>query len=183
VTDRFSAFRHSAYSRYFISRFCTSLGAQIVSVSVAWQIYDLTQNAALLGWIGLVQFLPALVLVVVTGVTADRFGRRNVMGLAVFVEMACALAILMLALTGKFEPFWVLAALTVFGVARAFYSPASSSLAVNLVPKEDFANAVGWITASWQLASILGPVLGGLIYGIGAPVAYTTAVSLFLISG
>jgi MFS family permease len=183
VTDRFSAFRYSAYSRYFISRFCTSLGAQIVSVSVAWQIYDLTQNAALLGWIGLVQFLPALVLVVVTGVTADRFGRRNVMGLAVFVEMACALAILMLALTGKFEPFWVLAALTVFGVARAFYSPASSSLAVNLVPKEDFANAVGWITASWQLASILGPVLGGLIYGIGAPVAYTTAVSLFLISG
>jgi len=183
VTDRFSAFRHSAYSRYFFSRFCTSLGVQIVSVSVAWQIYDQTQNAALLGWIGLVQFLPALVLVVVTGVTADRFGRRNVMGLAVFVEMACALAILALALSGHFDPILVLGTLTIFGVARAFYSPASSSLAVNLVPKEDFANAVGWITASWQLASILGPVLGGLIYGIGAPIAYGTAVSLFLLSG
>jgi MFS family permease len=183
VTDRFSAFRHSAYSRYFFSRFCTSLGVQIVSVSVGWQIYDQTQNAALLGWIGLVQFLPALVLVVVTGVTADRFGRRNVMGLAVFVEMACALAILALALSGHFDPVLVLGTLTVFGIARAFYSPASSSLAVNLVPKEDFANAVGWITASWQLASILGPVLGGLIYGIGAPIAYGTAVSLFLISG
>lgn len=183
MTDRFSAFRHSAYSRYFFSRFCTSLGVQIVSVSVAWQIYDQTQNAALLGWIGLVQFLPALVLVVVTGVTADRFGRRNVMGLAVFVEMACALAILALALSGHFDPILVLGTLTIFGVARAFYSPASSSLAVNLVPKEDFANAVGWITASWQLASILGPVLGGLIYGIGAPIAYGTAVSLFLLSG
>ncbi|MEZ6000752.1 MFS transporter [Hyphomonas sp.] len=183
MTDRFSAFRHSAYSRYFFSRFCTSLGAQIVSVSVGWQIYDQTQNAALLGWIGLVQFLPALILVVVTGVTADRFGRRNVMGFAVFVEMGCALAILGLALSGHFDPFWVLGALTVFGIARAFYSPASSSLAVNLVPKEDFANAVGWITASWQLASILGPVLGGLIYGIGAPIAYGTAVALFLVSG
>ena len=183
MTDRFSAFRHSAYSRYFFSRFCTSLGAQIVSVSVGWQIYDQTQNAALLGWIGLVQFLPALILVVVTGVTADRFGRRNVMGIAVFIEMACALAILGLALSGRFEPFWVLGALTIFGIARAFYSPASSSLAVNLVPKEDFANAVGWITASWQLASILGPVLGGLIYGIGAPIAYGTAVILFLLSG
>ncbi|KCZ46405.1 MULTISPECIES: MFS transporter [unclassified Hyphomonas] len=183
MTDRFSAFRHSAYSRYFFSRFCTSLGVQIVSVSVGWQIYDQTQNAALLGWIGLVQFLPALVLVVVTGVTADRFGRRNVMGLAVFVEMACALAILALALSGHFDPILVLGTLTIFGVARAFYSPASSSLAVNLVPKEDFANAVGWITASWQLASILGPVLGGLIYGIGAPIAYGTAVSLFLLSG
>ncbi|WP_321489762.1 MFS transporter [uncultured Hyphomonas sp.] len=183
MTDRFSAFRHSAYSRYFFSRFCTSLGAQIVSVSVGWQIYDQTQNAALLGWIGLVQFLPALILVVVTGVTADRFGRRNVMGIAVFVEMACALAILALALSGHFDPLWVLGALTIFGIARAFYSPASSSLAVNLVPKEDFANAVGWITASWQLASILGPVLGGLIYGIGAPIAYGTAVILFLLSG
>ncbi|MEZ5985603.1 MAG: MFS transporter [Hyphomonas sp.] len=183
MTDRFSAFRYSAYSRYFFSRFCTSLGAQVVSVSVGWQIYDLTQNAALLGWIGLVQFLPALVLVVVTGVTADRFGRRNVMGLAVFVEMGCAIAILGLALSGHFNPFWVLTALTVFGVARAFYSPASSSLAVNLVPKEDFANAVGWITASWQLASILGPVLGGLLYGVGAPIAYGTAVGLFLVSG
>ena len=183
MTDRFSAFRHSSYSRYFISRFCSSLAAQIVSVSVGWQIYDLTQNAALLGWIGLVQFLPALALVMVTGVTADRFGRRNIMGLAVFVEMGCALAILALAVSGRFNPLWVLGVLSVFGVARAFYTPASSSLAVNLVPREDFANAVGWVTASWQLASILGPVLGGLLYGLSAPVAYGTAVTLFLIAG
>ena len=182
MTDRFSAFRHSAYSRYFISRFCTSLGAQIVSVSVAWQMYDKTLNKALLGWIGLVQFLPALLLVVVTGLAADRLGRRNVMGLAVIVEMACALAILALALLSSFHPVWVLAALTVFGIARAFYSPASSSLAVNLVPTKDFANAVGWITSSWQLASILGPVTGSLLYEIGAPVSYSVAACLFLIS-
>ncbi|MCA8899979.1 MAG: MFS transporter [Hyphomonas sp.] len=183
MTDRFAAFRHKAYSRYFVSRFLTSLAAQIVSVAVGWQIYDETQNAALLGWIGLVQFLPALVLVVVTGVTADRFGRRNVMGLAVFVEMACAAAILAIALSGRFDPYIVLGVLTVFGIARAFYSPASSSLAVNLVPKEDFANAVGWVTASWQLASIAGPVLGGLLYGLGGPVAYSAAALLFLTSG
>ncbi len=183
MSDRFAAFRHSAYSKYFASRFCTSLAAQIVSVSVGWQIYDQTRNAALLGWIGLVQFLPALVLVVVTGVTADRFGRRNVMGIAVLIEMLCAGLILALALSGKFDPVLVLGTLTLFGVARAFYAPASSSLAVNLVPKEDFANAVGWVTTSWQLASILGPVLGGLLYGLGAGVAYGTAVALFLVAG
>lgn len=71
MNDRFSAFRHSSYRRYFLSRFMTSLAAQVVSVAVAWQMYDVTQNAALLGWIGLVQFLPALVLVVVTGVASD----------------------------------------------------------------------------------------------------------------
>jgi len=183
VSDRFSAFRHSSYSRYFISRFCTSLGAQIVSVAVSWQIYSVTQNKALLGWIGLVQFLPALVLVMVTGVAADRLGRRNVMGVSVFVEMACAVVILGLALSGQFNAFWVLASLTVFGIARAFYSPASSSLAVNLVPREDFANAVGWLSSSWQLASILGPVLGGFLYDASPEAAYATAAALFLAAG
>ncbi len=90
--------------------------------------------------------------------------------------------ILALALTGRFDPLIVLATLTVFGVARAFYTPASSSLAVNLVPREDFANAVGWLASSWQAASILGPVAGGLLYGVGAGFAYGTAVSLFAIS-
>jgi len=136
MNDRFSAFRHSSYRRYFLSRFMTSLAAQVVSVAVAWQMYDVTQNAALLGWIGLVQFLPALLLVVVTGVASDRLGRRNVMGASVSVELVCAGVILALALTGRFDPLIVLATLTVFGVARAFYTPASSSLAVNLVPRE-----------------------------------------------
>ena len=160
----------------------TSLAAQIVSVAVAWQMYDVTQNAALLGWIGLVQFLPALLLVVVTGVASDRLGRRNGMGASVRVELLCAGVILGLALTGRFDPLVVLATLTVFGVARAFYTPASSSLAVNLVPRDDFANAVGWLASSWQAASILGPVAGGLLYGVGAAFAYGTAVVLFAVA-
>lgn len=176
-TDRFAAFRHLSYRRYFASRFAAAFAVQIVSVAVAWQIYDQTQNPALLGWIGLVQFLPALLLVVVTGVTADRIGRRFIMGSAIILEMLCALAILYLAATGQFVPVVILGILTVFGIARAFLSPASSSLAVNLVPREDFANAVGWTASSWQMASILGPVAGGLLYGVSAMAAYGTAAA------
>jgi len=175
VSDRFAAFRHVSYQRYFASRFLAAFAVNVLSVAVAWQIYDQTQNAALLGWIGLVQFLPALVLVLVTGVAADRFGRRNIMGLSIIVEMLCALAILYLALSGLFKPLWVLAILTVFGIARAFMSPAASSLAVNIVPREDFANAVGFNASSWQMASILGPAAGGLLYGISAGFAYASA--------
>ena len=181
--DRFSAFRHSAYRRYFLSRFLASFAAQILSVSVAWQIYDQTESKLLLGMIGLVQFLPALLLVVVTGVTADRVGRRLIMGLAILLEGCVALAILTLAIVGQFDPVWVLSLLTVLGVARAFLSPASSSLAVNIVPKKDFANAVGWTTSSWQLATIVGPVAGGLLYGISGPVAYGVAAALFAGAG
>ncbi|MEL6323525.1 MAG: MFS transporter, partial [Pseudomonadota bacterium] len=182
MDDRFAAFRHLSFRRYFTSRFLTAFSVQIVSVSVGWQIYDQTQNAALLGWIGLVQFLPALLLVVVTGVTADRVGRRLVMGSAIIVEMICAAAILILAALQQFNPVWVLAILTVFGIARAFLSPASASLAVNIVPAEDFPNAVSWTSSSWQMAAVLGPVAGGLLYGLSPIVAYGTAVTVLTIS-
>ena len=180
MSDRFAAFRHSSYTRYFFSRFLTSFGAQVVSVSVAWQMYDETRNPALLGWIGLVQFLPALLLVVVTGNAADRLGRRLVMGCGALVMMSCAASILMLVLAGNFNPMLVLAILTLFGTARAFYGPAATSLAVNLVPREDFPNAVSWITSSWQIATIGGPVIGSLLYGLAPEAAYGTATCLFI---
>jgi len=179
MSDRFAAFRHVSYQRYFASRFLTAFSANVLSVAVGWQIYDQTGNAALLGWIGLVQFLPALVLVLVTGLAADRFGRRNIMGLSILVEMLCALAILYLAATGQFKPVWVLSILTVFGIGRAFLAPAAASLAVNIVPKEDFANAVGFNASSWQMASIIGPAAGGLLYGVSASAAYASAAAAF----
>ena len=148
---------------------------------MGWQIYDETGNAALLGWIGLVQFLPAVLLVLFTGLASDRFGRRLIMGLSIAMEMGCALMIFYLAFTKQFDPILVLIVLTIFGVARAFLTPASSSLVVNVVPKEDFPNAIGWITSAWQLASIFGPVAGGLLYGISGPTAYMTAAVIFLI--
>ncbi|MBU3919319.1 MFS transporter [Hyphomonas sp.] len=182
MANRFAAFRHSSYSRYFLSRFLTSFSSQIVSVSVAWQMYDETRNPALLGWIGLVQFLPALLLVVVTGNAADRLGRRLVMGCGALVMMSCAASILWLVLNRQFDPMLVLAILTLFGTARAFYGPAATSLAVNLVPREDFANAVSWVTSSWQLASIAGPVVGSLLYGLAPQAAYGTATCLFILA-
>ena len=180
--DRFAAFRHSAFKRYFWARFLTASATQIVATAVGWQIWKVTGNAWLLGLIGLVQFLPALLLVLVTGLAADKLGRRRVMGTAIGLKMLCALGILGLAMTDNFVPALVLSLLTLFGVARAFHTPASSSLVVNVVPKKDFANAIGWITSSWQLASIAGPAAGGLLYGISGPFAYGVAVVIFATS-
>ena len=180
--DRFAAFRHSAFKRFFWARFLTASGMQIVSVAVGWQMWKVTGNAWLLGLIGLVQFLPALLLVLVTGLAADKLGRRRVMGSAICMMMLCALGILGLAITQNFDPVLVLSLLALFGVARAFHTPASSSLVVNVVPKADFPNAVGWITSSWQLASIAGPAAGGLLYGISGPFAYSVAAVIFMLS-
>ncbi|MDF1681354.1 MFS transporter [Ponticaulis sp.] len=179
-TGRFSAFKHNSYRLYFGARFCTAFAAQVLSISIAWQMYAETSSMLLLGAIGLVQFLPALGLVFLTGMAADQFGRRLVMGISIVVELACALTILLMAVNRSFDPYAVLFVLLIFGCARAFLAPASSSLAVNLVPKEDFVNAAGFAAVSWQAASIVGPVAGGLLYGISASVAYSVAVGLFL---
>ncbi|GAB4355056.1 MAG: MFS transporter [Oricola sp.] len=176
---RFAAFAHGSFVRYWTARFISTFAVQIVAVSVGWQVYDLTRDPMDLGIIGLVQFLPLLLLVLVTGAVADRFGRRLVMGSAIALELACAAAILFFSIRGLTSPLPIFIALAGMGTARAFYGPASQSLVVNLVPEHDFANAVAWNASSWQVASIVGPVAGGLLYGLGANVAYATAAAMF----
>ncbi|MDV4181430.1 MFS transporter [Rhizobium brockwellii] len=174
--DRFAAFRHSSYTRFFFARFLLSFSQQIVSVAVGWQMYDQTGSAIYLGLIGLVQFLPSLLLILVTGSVADRYNRRAIAALCSLVSAFCTLALLVMTLMGSFTPLPVFAVLLIFGIERAFMSPAVQSLAPNLVPEEALSNAIAWNSSSWQLAAITGPVLGGLLYGVSAPTAYTVAV-------
>ncbi|RFB87841.1 MFS transporter [Rhizobium leguminosarum bv. trifolii] len=174
--DRFAAFRHSSYTRFFFARFLLSFSQQIVSVAVGWQMYDQTGKAIYLGLIGLVQFLPSLLLMLVTGSVADRYNRRAIAALCSLVSALCTLALLVMTVMGTFTPLPVFAVLLIFGIERAFMSPAVQSLAPNLVPEQDLSNAIAWNSSSWQLAAITGPVIGGLLYGVSATTAYTVAV-------
>jgi MFS family permease len=176
---RFIAFSHSAFARYWAARFLTTFATQIVSVAVGWQIYDLTRDPFDLGLVGIIQFAPSLLLVLITGSVADRFGRRLIMALAAFVEALCALALLYFTWRGLTGVGEVFAILFMFGIARAFFGPASASLVANLVPPEHFANAVAWNSSAWQTATIVGPVAGGLLYGVSALAAYSVA-ALFM---
>lgn len=180
--DRFSAFRHRAYSYYWFARFFSAFALQIIAVAVGWQIYDLTRNPFDLGIIGLVQFLPSLLLILVTGAASDRFGRRMIMGICEIVSLAATAVLIYLTVQGLTSPLPVFAVLLVFGIVRAFFAPASTSLAPNLVPKEDLASAIAWNSISWQGASIGGPVAGGLLYGLGASVPYWTSLVLFVVA-
>lgn len=166
---RFAAFRHGPFVLYFLARLFTTFGAQILSVAVIWHIYALTKSALFTGMVGLVQFLPLALLVLVTGTAADQFGRRMIMGLSILLAAACAGAMTLLTLSAAITPVLMLSVLVVFGVARAFLGPASSSLVVSLVPNKDFANAVTWNSSAWQAATIVGPAAGGLLLGLGEP--------------
>lgn len=182
AADRFAAFRHSSYFRYWLAKFIATFAVAVVSVAVGWQIYDLTRDPFDLGLVGLVQFFPSLLLVLVTGAAADRYGRKTIMAVAAAIEAACAAALLTLTIGGLSSPLPVFAVLFVFGVARAFYWPAAGALVANLVPAKDFANAVAWNSSAWQTASIVGPAAGGLLYGISAETAYGAAGAAMLAS-
>ncbi|KQT85649.1 MFS transporter [Aurantimonas sp. Leaf443] len=177
--DRFAAFRNSRFLRYWLARFFAAFATQVVIVSVGWQVYDLTRDPLDLGLIGLCQFLPSLLLVLVTGAAADRYSRRLIMGLAILVETVGALALFLLTWHGLTTPLPVFAILVGFGIARAFFGPASQSLVVNIVEKRELANAIAWNSSSWQVASIVGPVAGGLLYGLSPLAAYGTGLALF----
>ncbi|MGE0501106.1 MAG: MFS transporter [Rhizobiaceae bacterium] len=176
--QRFAAFQHGPFLRYWLARFLATFSTQVVSVAVGWQVYDITRDPFDLGLVGIIQFAPSLLLVLVTGVAADRFGRRLIMAMAALVETLCALALLLLALRGLSGVGGIFGVLAVFGVARAFFGPASASLVANLVPQRDFANAVAWNSSAWQTATIVGPVAGGLLYGLSVASAYGVAAAL-----
>lgn len=177
AVGRFAAFRFPAFVRYWLARFFATFSVQIITVAVGWQMYDLTGNPFHLGLLGLIEFAPALLLVLVTGSVADRFGRRLVMGLSSMLEAACAAALLAITILGA-DPVAIFIVLGFFGVARAFFGPASAALLPNVVPTKYFANAVAWNSSAWQTASIVGPAVGGLLYGLSAEVAYGFAAAL-----
>ena len=168
--------------RYFASRVLVTFATQIVSVSIGWLIYDLTRNPLNLGLVGLVQFLPFPLLVFVTGVAADRYSRRRIMALCAGGGALCVTGLLSLIYIGVTAVWPIYALLTLFSVTRAFLAPAATSLLANLVTGPKFAPALAINSTAFQAALILGPMAGGLLYGVSAPAALGTAIVLLVIA-
>ena len=161
-----AAFAHRDFRRYVVSSLALNLGAQMTSVAVGWQIYALTHRAISLGYVGLVQFAPVLVLTLPGGNVADRFDRGRIVAICNVTLALCVLALCGLAVAhAGAAPIY--AVLFFVGVARAFLAPAAQATVPGLVPPEHFANAVTWTSTTWQVSTIAGPALGGVLYGAG----------------
>lgn len=175
-----SALRHRGFALFIAMRIVSQFGTQVVAVAIGWQVYDLTRNPADLGLVGLFQFAPALFLVLVTGTVSDRFSRRMVAAICLCGEGLCAVAILILTWLGTITVGSIFFILVLFGVFRAFVNPSTQSLVPNLVPEEDLSSAIALSSSSWQVATVVGPAIGGLLYGVAAEVAYGAAFVFFL---
>jgi len=175
-----SAFRHRGFTLFWWARFLNTFASEAVSVAVGWQVYDLTHNPFDLGLVGLIQFAPSLLLVLVTGAASDRFNRRMIFAVCQGVEAAAVAALLMATVMGTASVKLIFALLFVLGIARAFLNPATQSLLPNLVPPKDLAGAIAISTSAWQFATIVGPVAGGLLYGIAGGAPYLGALVMYL---
>ena len=164
------AFRYPNFRYYMTARMLATMASEMQAVAVGWQIYGLTHRALDLGLVGLAQFLPGILLFLPAGQTADRFPRQRILQ-SCYVAFACVSALLLaLTLHGLTTVWPVYAALVVNGVVRAFNGPASQAFLPLVVPEEVFPSAVALGSGVFQGAMVVGPMVGGLVYGLtGSP--------------
>ena len=148
------------------------------TVAVGWQVYEITHDPLDLGLIGLSQFLPFVLLVLPAGHFADRHLRQKLLSACYGLMLVCALLLLAFSLSGLQVVWPVFAVMVLFGVARAFAMPTGQALLPNVVPPALFGRAVAVNSTTWQLSTIAGPAIGGIVYLFGAPVVYATVALL-----
>jgi MFS family permease len=170
---------HPAFVSYWFARAAASFGFQMLSVAVGWQVYEITHSAFYLGLIGLVQFVPSVLIALPAGHLADQYDRRRIVAIGQIVEFVAITALAVGTYLHWFSIAAIFALLFVIGVAKAFEFPAMQALLPSLVPTALFPRATATATSASQSATIVGPTLGGLLYVFGADIVYAVAATLY----
>lgn len=185
--DRYAVLKINDFRFFLLGRFFVVVATQIQAVIVGWQIYEITGDPLSLGLIGLSEVIPATFVALFAGHLADRVSRRTILLNTFFILFLCSLGLLILSLEqfpqflGKTYPFYIIISLS--GVARGFVGASISSFMAQLVPRELYHSSSAWNSSGWQIASVSGPFLGGILYKISGPVlAYGFDVGLMLLS-
>jgi MFS family permease len=159
-----AAFTHPAFVLFQIARFLIVSSVEMQAVAVGWQVYEITKRPIDLGFVGLAQFLPGILLFPISGHASDRFERRNVLSACYAGYAICFALLLALAQRGVHSIASIYVVLVFVGVVRSFNGTASRSILPQLVSTEHFPNAVAWNASIFQAATILGPSFGGIVY-------------------
>jgi len=172
---------HPSFIRFWAGRVAGTMGNQMVMVAVGWQMYDLTHSAWNLGLVGLFQFVPAFALALVSGHVADHYDRRHIVSMAMTLQLAAALVLLLSTHEGWISRELILGVSLLLGVARSFQMTAQQALTPLLVPASILSRAMAFSSSGNQAAIIGGPALGGFLYAAGASVVYIACAVLFVV--
>lgn len=175
--------KSSSFLRFWMSQTASTMAYQMLVVAIGWQVYDLTQSAFMLGIVGLVQFLPQLLLTLVVGHVADQYDRRRIVLLCQWLKTAMAAVLAVGSVTGTLTVETIFICACLIGAARAFELPSMQALLPKLVEPSILAQAMARAAGGREFAVIIGPALGGLIYALGSGIVYMTGAVLFLAAG
>jgi MFS family permease len=185
--DAYAALRHREFRWYIVSLFTMVVGSQLQAVVVGWQVYSLTHDPLSLGLIGLAEALPFIAVALPAGYLADRQDRRAISAASLLVLACCSAALLAFSLSrgllvrAGVGPIY--ATIFISGIARGILQPARQALSAEIIPRNVYQNAIAWRSSTWQTAAVIGPAIGGLLYGFAGPVAsYGATVVLMLVA-
>src|ERR1035437_8857704 len=186
--DPYASLRLPNFRLFIIGLFAFTMAIQIQGTVVGWQIYELTHDKLALGLIGLAEAVPFIGAALYAGHVADRHDRRRVVLAALALLFACAVALLVLPMLLPAAPGLVVRAIygviALSGLSRSFLNPARQALAAELIPRPLYGNAITWRSGTWQLASVIGPAVGGVLYAAGGTtLTYAVDAGLMLVGG
>lgn len=170
--DAYAALRVPDYRRFLAMRLMTTMSVQIMSVSVGYYVYEMTSDPLMLGLIGLTEAIPAIGISLWAGHLADKYNRRNILVGCVSLLLLCATGLFLVAMNSKTlgnSTVLTLIYSIIFctGIARGFFSPTNFAFLPQIIDRERLQNAISWNSSTWEVASITGLGIGGLLYGFG----------------
>jgi MFS family permease len=175
--------RHGAYVRFLYVRIAASIALQVQAVAVGWQMYELTRSPFQLGLVGLVQFIPGIVLFLATGQAADRYDRRVIASTAQIFEALAVAALALATASGRLTPHLLLVLAFCIGTGRAFEQPSLQTALPNIVPASVLPRAIAGSTSAAQIAIVAGPALGGLLIALSPTLVFATCAVLWFSAG
>ena len=152
----------------------------MMAVAVGWQVYELTSSALNLGLIGLVQFMPPVLLMLLTGQVADRYNRRLILRFCYVAEFCSSAGLVTVSLLPHPSVRAIYALLLMNASARTFEQPAMSSLLPVMAPRSMLNRAIAAHASAGRLSVLLGPSIGGVLYVFGPSFVYSICSLLVL---
>jgi MFS family permease len=184
IVSPYASLRLPDFRKLIVGNAVATVAREAQIVVVAWQVFAVTHDPLALGMIGLAEALPFIAVALYAGHAADRVERRSLALAGTGGMLVSALALLFFTLHGdtlahgRVWPIYLVIFLS--GIARSFVRPAMTALSAELVPRELYASSVAWRSSTWQLAAIIGPAIGGLLYGFSGPAAAYIVVSVLM---
>lgn len=170
--DPYIALRYPEFRSFLLMRFFLTIGYQVQGVVIGWYIYNLTKDPFSLGLVGLAEAIPAIGIALYGGYVADKSNKKVLLNKVVALILVSSTVLFVVTLPSVTEQLGqsmliniIYLMIFVNGIARGFYAPTSFSLMALMIPREHYPNSSTWNSSAWQTASILGPAIGGLLYG------------------